>query len=586
MEFRFFVFLFALFFAGWVFAACGNNTCEAGENQCSCPADCGKCSGQYGNDSCKELGCVNGVCKIILKANCCGNGTCESSETYAACPADCTPKSIDISVFVPSAGDYFIFGEKANVLVEILADKKSKVIGAIAGFRLGSKDFVLYNDSKHGDSGSFDAIYGAFVDISPAVLGSNQMEFTATFRGVTGKANASFLVKPDLNVVLAVPTSVSLGDILNLNGFVKAKTRPAGIMLDANIFFQGKTVFSKVFASDANTGAFAFSYSVSLLDKLGEYSLVITGIDVNGNKAFFQKAFEVKERVFAEKLSIKIEPLQKQSFGRGEEVPLILSVFDESGNSVEKAGVFVEAFGEKTQFFEFEPGKYSVSLLIPFAAKEGENSFSVSAAKKDGSVIVAEAIVVGAIIVEKTVPIIEVAEPKADSFKIGDTVNFDVLAYYSDKSKVVDARAFALVNTKEIPLRQIEPGRFVGSYVFAEEDEGNPFFSIKVVDSYGNVGSVEKNVSVAGESFSHILAKNALFLIVAFIIAAIIFFFIFAHVLGRALAISKEKNVSNIKAKIKELQANYFQKSLITRAQYESEAQKLNEKLKKAKGGA
>ncbi|MDD5163814.1 MAG: hypothetical protein PHD95_06460, partial [Candidatus ainarchaeum sp.] len=550
---------------------------------CSCPGDCGNCSGQYGNDACKELGCVSGVCKIILKTNCCGNATCESSETYEGCPADCTPKSIDISVIVPSVNDYFVFGEKANVVVEILADGKSKVIGAEASFRIGSKNYVLYNDSRHGDSSSFDAIYGNFVNVLPSMLGPNPVEFTAVFRGVTGTAKANFLVKPDLNVVLDIPQSVALGDVLDLQGFVRAKAKPVGIMLDANIFFQGKSVFNSVFASDVNTGAFSFSYPVSLLGKLGEYSLLITGIDGNGNKAFFQRAFEVKEKVFAKKLSIAIEPLQKESFGRGEEVPLVIAISDESGNGVEKAEAFVEVFGQKTRFFEFEPGKYSVSLVIPFSAKEGENSFSVSAAKKDGSLIVAEATATGKIVVEKTTPIIETILPKDDFFQIGDIIEFEILAYYPDKSKVVDAKAFVLVNAKEIPLRQAEPGRFVGSYAFSEEDVGSPFVSIKVADSYGNVVSVEKKVSVIGESFSYVLARNALQLIAVLAIAAALFFFVFRGALARSFATSKKKNISLAEARIRELQENYFQKGLMSRAQYESEMQKLSEKLEKAK---
>ena len=44
-------------------AACGNGTCEAGETNANCPADC--------------------------TATTCGNGTCDTGETNATCPADC-----------------------------------------------------------------------------------------------------------------------------------------------------------------------------------------------------------------------------------------------------------------------------------------------------------------------------------------------------------------------------------------------------------------------------------------------------------------------------------------------------------------
>ncbi|MDD5148225.1 MAG: hypothetical protein PHH08_02055 [Candidatus ainarchaeum sp.] len=584
MKFKLAAFLFFLLFVGGVFAACGNGVCESGENQCSCSQDCGTCSGQYGNEPCKELACVSGVCKIVQKTNCCGNATCEAGETYNVCPADCTPKSIDITVFVPAENDYFLFGERVNVLVGIMADKASKVIGADASFTFRGKTYPILNDGKHGDSTAFDAIYGAFVPVTKEMLGSNPLAFTAVFRGVTGKASASLVVRPDLNVGMDVPSTVFLGDVLNLRGTVTAKKIPVAIPLDANIVFQGKSVFDLAVNSDGNSGAFKIVYPISLLNKLGVYTVIVSGIDGNGNRAYFEKSFEVKEKVFVEKLSIKIEPLQKQSFVRGEEVPLVLAMVDDAGAAVEKAEVFVEAFGEKTQFFEFEPGKYSAAITIPVAAAEGENMFVIYAAKKEGSVVVAETSGYGTFLVEKTMPLIEARSPKDDTFKIGETVSFDILASYPDGSKVVEARAFVLIGAREIPLSQTEPGHFVGSYVFTEEDSGDQFVSIKVADFYGNVVSQEKKISVSGESFFYVLAKNALILVVAFVIAALVIFFSLGAVLGRISIVSREKAVANAQAKIRELQTNYFKKSLITREQYESEMQRLGDRLRKLKG--
>eukprot|EP01097_Dermamoeba_algensis_P003191 TRINITY_DN227_c0_g1_i5.p1 TRINITY_DN227_c0_g1~~TRINITY_DN227_c0_g1_i5.p1 ORF type:complete len:1259 (+),score=346.33 TRINITY_DN227_c0_g1_i5:129-3905(+) len=51
---------------------CGNKKCEAGENACSCPCDCGPC-------------CVDGVCRL------------DRGESYLNCPADC---SSDLTVVV------------------------------------------------------------------------------------------------------------------------------------------------------------------------------------------------------------------------------------------------------------------------------------------------------------------------------------------------------------------------------------------------------------------------------------------------------------------------------------------------------
>ena len=330
------------------------------------------------------------------------------------------------------------------------------------------------------------------------MLGENKIDFSASFLGIAGKKSAVFLVRPDLNVFLGLPSEVALGDVLDLKGFVKAKKSPVGINLDANVLFQGKSIFNSPLVSDSATGNFDFYYPVSLLSKLGAYTVLIQGFDGNGNRAFFEKSFEVREKVFTKKLLITIGPFEKQSFSRGSEVPVVLSLFDEAGNIVEKADVFISVFGEKTQLFEFEPGKYSVSVRIPLQATEGGQSFSISAVKKEGSVVLAEAIASGSFAVEKTAPILEMISPKADSFKIGDTIDFEVLAYYPSREKVVDAKAFVLLGTKEILLNQTMPGRYVGSYLVADSDAGEQDFSVKVVDSYGNTVSIESKFAIGG----------------------------------------------------------------------------------------
>ncbi|HMR05412.1 MAG TPA: hypothetical protein PKA88_06530 [Polyangiaceae bacterium] len=88
--------------------ACGNGSCQSGENCGNCPADC-PCSGAAScyNSSCCTPQCAGkqcgtnacggscGTCSGTLTCNgngqCvgCGDGTCASPENCATCPADC-----------------------------------------------------------------------------------------------------------------------------------------------------------------------------------------------------------------------------------------------------------------------------------------------------------------------------------------------------------------------------------------------------------------------------------------------------------------------------------------------------------------
>ncbi|MEM3399460.1 MAG: hypothetical protein QXP42_01380 [Candidatus Micrarchaeia archaeon] len=69
--------------------ACGDGRCERNENKCSCPIDCGVCSGDVPEGKCLEFACMGGECMPKFKPNCCGNRICESGEEDGACKTDC-----------------------------------------------------------------------------------------------------------------------------------------------------------------------------------------------------------------------------------------------------------------------------------------------------------------------------------------------------------------------------------------------------------------------------------------------------------------------------------------------------------------
>ncbi|MBI2082480.1 MAG: DUF4215 domain-containing protein [Deltaproteobacteria bacterium] len=63
---------------------CGNGTCDAWENRASCPADC--------PISCGDRICEGSETNLTCAADCldsCGNRTCDTGETSVTCPADC-----------------------------------------------------------------------------------------------------------------------------------------------------------------------------------------------------------------------------------------------------------------------------------------------------------------------------------------------------------------------------------------------------------------------------------------------------------------------------------------------------------------
>ena len=107
-------------------ATCGNDSCEEGENKCTCADDCGQCTGTYGGNACYTYNCTSGsapgsVCVPTLKLGCCGNGICEKTEAYASCPDDCFPRSVAVDM-IDFQDKNFLRGEQMVIRAKVLAD--------------------------------------------------------------------------------------------------------------------------------------------------------------------------------------------------------------------------------------------------------------------------------------------------------------------------------------------------------------------------------------------------------------------------------------------------------------------------------
>lgn len=78
------------------FGSCGDGTCDPGEDQCNCAADCGTppgseaglCTDTLDNDCDGPTDCDDSDCAGDPACQC-GNGTCDPGEDCNSCPADC-----------------------------------------------------------------------------------------------------------------------------------------------------------------------------------------------------------------------------------------------------------------------------------------------------------------------------------------------------------------------------------------------------------------------------------------------------------------------------------------------------------------
>lgn len=98
---------------------CGNGYCEGGETNTTCPADCNSC----GDDTCDELiGETPITCSVDCLGAVCGDGTCDNTENIATCPSDCVmpDPQPDPGTSTPSCENMVInVGEKTTCSVKI-----------------------------------------------------------------------------------------------------------------------------------------------------------------------------------------------------------------------------------------------------------------------------------------------------------------------------------------------------------------------------------------------------------------------------------------------------------------------------------
>lgn len=120
---------------------CGNNNCEPEESKCTCPADCGECSGSAG--TCLEHQCSEIECSTQFIPNCCGNKRCEEPENYELCPTDCTADSMIDKINISENDLPLITGngpwsrDRYDSVGETQVDSSIRGLGLIRGRNIG-----------------------------------------------------------------------------------------------------------------------------------------------------------------------------------------------------------------------------------------------------------------------------------------------------------------------------------------------------------------------------------------------------------------------------------------------------------------
>lgn len=574
--------VFPLLFAALAYgAACGNGVCDsdAGENFCTCPADCGACAGTIPDMACREYGCVDGKCRPVIIRNCCGNAICEGKETYAECPADCLPKSVDIEILKPLQGESFFRGENALIKVKITAEGRNATSAdaAASGFFGAIK---LRNDGMHEDDAGGDAVFANSVLIDKnAAEGTFPVAVSASFLGVDSNgAVIDFAVDPRLNVDFSLNERYSLGDIIGISGTITRRETPLGIPLALSLKSGNAVIFEAELESDSN-GRFSLPYHTSMLDPVGNWAVFLSGNDELGNYADANRVIVVERAKTTAFLRVEFVGEFRDSYERESQLQLIVNVKDEKGGPVSGADTrLLTPLQETIPLHEFKEGQYTGVYDIPYNTPLGKKRFEVHSSKSDGGVSY-DGFTGRYITITETTIRTEIMEPREVHYRVGDAMPVKVKAYYPSGKLATAATGRALLGTREIAIPQASVGILETSVALEEGDAGIANLFIEVSDGFGNRGLSETQLEISGVSFTYNLQKNAVLIAAAagiiLLVLAILGVIAGAIVLSRRLDLRK-KELQNLEHK---LQTDYFEKGSITREEYRSLLDKYEHEL-------
>lgn len=584
-----FLVVFILLLSSFAFAAeCGDDTCDDTENKCTCPADCGQCSGDVSGEICKAWACISNQCTKVTKANCCGNDSCEVAEDYGNCPSDCRPTSIELEVLDPDFDSYYI--ETEAVLFKAIITS-SGTPALLADANISSELFgtvPLYNDGAHNDEKAFDSIYAnSFVIPTDAPEGTYALHVDTNFFGVVKRFTFDFVVGPPLEINVTGSPKQVLGDFVTFTVNAQRKGTDLPTTVEAKLYDPNNLVVLE--ETVESTGSYEFRYRTSLLDSLGNWRAEISVTDELGNVKEATKTIELVEAEKVHFLTVEVTSDFDPAYKRGEDIFIEAQVKDPNEILVEGAILkLIDPSDNEYVFSEPQPGNYQISYPVGFALSSGENEFRIDARKNISGVTFNGSEELDLTVSEGLINI-KIESPTKEFFRIGEIVLFNIELMYPDRKAVRNADLNLVFNERSITgFSEYEPGHYRAEYRFSEDDLGSHLLSLDAADEYNNRGSTSLTIEISRRTFLYELEERLplLMLVFGIAIAAGVFLIMRYSKLNKIAELEKrKKKLEDLEV---QLQEEYFKGSAMSRedydrtmASYESRLADINNKLKK-----
>ena len=473
--------LFLAFSINSAAAACsGSPSCNY-PNANSCNAKCG-CA--WSGTSCAAGSCSNCASEIT----CTATSGCTWSVDSGGTSTTTTPSSggsgpTPVKVIFDNLQDGQTLKRGSFELIaqgferrDLSSDLRVKAISDLFG------TIILTENFKQKGSG----IYGADIVLGKDIEAGTYEIIVAGEKEAYDEERIQVKIDPTIYLNATLSSSYQKGERIWIKGIASYfDGSPAKNIRFEAVISAGNILLNKSF-NTSEKGIFETSYLVSFADPDGEWKIILSMEDKDGNQG--QIGFNPKISTPAGVAFYTVtflSPLTNGEYSRGEIIPLTLEVKEE-GKAVEDAKVEFRDFnGMLINLNEVEIGTYSGEYKLGYDSPLGEWSLGVQAIKTVQNITRAGGNRIPVVIRPASLSAVLVS-PHSSNFFTGQLLEIEAKIEYPQGSPLENGEVFFNLGNNTIKLIETSPGIYGTEYVITAEDATANKISLSTIDIYGN----------------------------------------------------------------------------------------------------
>lgn len=564
-------------------AACGDGTCQSDENKCTCPVDCGSCSGDAPG-TCKEYSCVSAVCSIVNKTNCCGNAICEAQESASSCATDCAlcddedPCTLDsydygkqecvYTAVTPCCGDGTCektescstcpddCGEcpiEITVVSKEPADLSTHGLGQVIDVSITFDQAVdnvtatLETESTELLDADFDLTYKGSLTVPELAKGNYNITFNYSKKGIAFYDSIIININPELKLnLLTNHIDYIKSDTITINGSLTdlSNNPVADALIMINLTFQN-WIYKLTTRTD-QSGNYKATYLVRFADPDGEWTIQAGAIDNYGNTGLNSTKVKITipaEQVYAVRF---YSPISGSKFYRGQTVTVTIEV-TKGGEPISDADVnALSPSGVLLNFTQQAAGLYTTEYKVPIDEPLGTWSIGTQAIKKVGTTTEAggDFLNVG---IKPLVLVMKLLNPTTNEFDIGSFIDFKLKVTYPDGTELSEGTVKLELAGESLLFFPEGEGIYSSTFEVKEELKGTWDILINAKDLAGNSGLLLKILKFKKQPW---YVKYMIYIILLSIVAAVL---ISGAAYKKITELMKIKNLNFYKDEVKRI---------------------------------